>query len=710
MQIAWVKIVSRLGTALVVSLGWFAVAQAQGPWKELTNPLRGVHLETCLLLRDGTVMCHEYGTNRWHRLSPNNKGSYIDGAWNVPPIREMPKGRDGRSCPEIECPYEPLYFASAVLPSGQVVVIGGELNPPSNGAHVFTNIGFVYDPVADEWSSQLMFIDDPKGDFAAGKVGDAQSVILEDGTMLLASALTTNIAAFKPMTQTFTPLNPSGKNTTEDVYNNEENWNILADGTVLTVDARIASSFEIYDPVANSWARGDTSVNLVDWGAGSGNSQEVGPAVLRPDGTLVYFSANSSGLNAVYDTGSREWLKRPATRTSIDFPLFNGQEYAFAVADGPASLLPNGDVLVMASPVSSASTFNTPSHFFRFDGTTLALVESDPDGADRLKAYQGRMLLLPKDGVLLTAFNESSTEPIDVVRVYTDVGRPQDAWRPAISSAPKIVTQGRTYPISGTLFNGFSEGASYGDDAQMSSNYPLVRITSRAGNVFYARTYGDTRNGVVDVGDTEVVTTLFEYRADCPGCGLRDLDRGLSKLEVVVNGIPSREVVVFATAVPPLGATFSRFSGHAGDIGRGMDTGASITGRFSAPDGSLDLSARSLTVTIMSLFDEVGRSGEAVGNLPITLVADPRNNGKVGVFTTPSRSPFFGEVKIGAEGENQFTFHLKVVGATSAVPTHCSDTTLTSTFIFDDRATPPVVLTTAEPWRCVGNGNHLKTR
>ena len=33
-----------------------------------------------------------------------------------------------------------------------------------------------------------------------------------------------------------------------------------------------------------------------------------------------------------------------------------------------------------------------------------------------------------------------------------------------------------SYHLTGTGFNGISEGASYGDDAQMDSNYPLVRF------------------------------------------------------------------------------------------------------------------------------------------------------------------------------------------------------------------------------------------
>ncbi|MBV8841322.1 MAG: hypothetical protein JO307_00800, partial [Bryobacterales bacterium] len=35
--------------------------------------------------------------------------------------------------------------------------------------------------------------------------------------------------------------------------------------------------------------------------------------------------------------------------------------------------------------------------------------------------------------------------------------------------------------------NGQSAGAAYGDDDQMNSNYPIIRMIDAAGNVFYAR-------------------------------------------------------------------------------------------------------------------------------------------------------------------------------------------------------------------------------
>jgi len=542
MQKHSLKNMLSFGVALIVLVGWSSIASAQ--WTPLANAFPSGFAETCLLLTDGTVMCHEYNTNRWHRLKPDINGNYQNGSWDVPgfTISDMPNANDPTiGC--VNCPYQPLYFASAVLPDGRVVVIGGEYN---DLVPLWTNIGFMYDPVTNTWSEQITV---PgtwccAGGGGTGAIGDAQSTILTNGTMLLANIGNTDIASFDPATLTFSALAPTGK----DDVNDEEGWNQLPNGTFLTVDSRIQTSFEIYDSATNSWEpRGSTVVNLADTGSGTANSKEVGPAVLRPDGTLIAFSGTNSGRNAFYNTATGTWA---ATGAAGDFPPGPGTSH-YAVADGPACLLPNGNVLVMASPVYPNSVFNPPSHFFEFDGTNLTQVADSPNAASFI-SYQGRMVLLPSGEVLLTAYNQGGDQllrpnartksPIkmpsvphqdvaDVV-LYSNGGAPQDAWRPVITTAPSTVFPGNTYFTSGTLFNGFSEGAFYGDDAQMSTNYPLVRIRNHAtGHVFYARTHNHSRMGVEVVGSSEIVTTQFDVPVS--------VELGASDLVVVANGIPS---------------------------------------------------------------------------------------------------------------------------------------------------------------------------
>src|SRR6185295_7359699 len=135
-------------------------------------------------------------------------------------------------------------------------------------------------------------------------------------------------------------------------------------------------------------------------------------------------------------------------------------------------------------------------------------------------AFFTRMLMLPNGDMLMSTSARQLWE-------YTPDGGPNDAWRPTVSS---IVSNGNaTYTLTGTQLNGISEGASYGDDAEMSSNYPIVRLTSAGGTVYYARTFNWSNTGVA-TGSTPV-TTQFALPAGIPS--------GTYSLVVVANGIPS---------------------------------------------------------------------------------------------------------------------------------------------------------------------------
>jgi hypothetical protein len=131
--------------------------------------------------------------------------------------------------------------------------------------------------------------------------------------------------------------------------------------------------------------------------------------------------------------------------------------------------------------------------------------------------------------------------------------------------------------------------------------------------------------------------------------------------------------------------------------------GVAIIGIFTF-DGAIDLSAFPATVTLTSLFNEVGGAGEVVANLPLTLLADSRNNANVARFNTPVGTLPIAKVTIGAKGGGRFTFRVDVAKAT-IVPPSCPTTNLTTSSTI-----PPVTVTTEQPWRCFGAGNkYLKS-
>ena len=120
------------------------------------------------------------------------------------------------------------------------------------------------------------------------------------------------------------------------------------------------------------------------------------------------------------------------------------------------------------------------------------------------------------------------------MEIYASDGNYNPDWAPRIQSAPKTVIAGGSYVISGHQFNGRSQGAAYGDDAQSATNYPLVRITNLGtGHVFYSRTHDHSSMAVAFGG---VVSTHFDVPAD--------QELGPSSLVVVANGIPSAPVAI----------------------------------------------------------------------------------------------------------------------------------------------------------------------
>jgi hypothetical protein len=504
------KVVCMLGAALLATFG--GVTAINAAFTPLNHAPPAV-LNSCLLLTDGSVMCQGFFSDTWHRLTPDAFGSYVNGTWDTPPIAFMPAGVDARiGC--TPCAYAPLDFASQVLADGKVVVIGGE-HLSAVAGFASTNIGFLYDPATDTWSSQLAEA------FGSGNIGDAMSNVLADGTMVLGEFTTKNLEVFNEATLSFTALNPTGK---VDI-NSETGWNMLPNGTMLTIGTRTPALSEIYDPITNTWGdQLNTVVNMADTDD-LGGSVEIGPATLRPDGMLVAFSGNSLGENALFNTLTNSW-SHPA---GIDFPLVSGQTYHYAVKDGPAVTLPNGNVLVMASPVDLLSSDTLlPSHFWEVDFHTNALVQvADSPDAASLNSFQGSFTMLPSGEALFIA---SGDQDVDV---YSNGGAPQDAWRPTITSSPSSIAQGSlNNTVSGTLFNGLSQGAAYGDDSQSFTNYPLVRITNSAtGHVFYARTHNHSRMGVEALGSTQTITTQFDVPAS--------VETGACTLVVVANGISS---------------------------------------------------------------------------------------------------------------------------------------------------------------------------
>jgi hypothetical protein len=474
--------------SFVICLAWAGPVAAQS-WKPLNNqPSFGA--STSLLLTDGKIMVRDGSNGDWWQLTPDNTGSYVNGTWKQ--VASLPVG------------YSPTAYASAVLADGRLIVEGGEYN---FGQIDWTNLGAIYNPLKNVWT-----VVPPPGGWNI--LGDAESVVLPDGTFMMANCCSFPFfaALFDEKTLTWTETG----NNKRDSYD-EEGWTLLPDGTVLTVDTENGSNpmqAERYIPSTGNWISAGSTIVLLSDPA----TAEIGPAVLLPNGTVFATGANSSGTGhtAIYHppkvaTNTGYWVPGP------DIPQGND------MADAPAALMPNGHVLCDTSPGFG----NPPSTFYEFDGTAFHGVPNPPN-ASHESSSGGAMLVLPTGQIL---FTDGSSD----VEVYTPAGKAKPSWAPTIHYVRRELERGRSYEIGGTQFNGLSQGAMYGDDAQMATNYPLVRITNRAsGHVFYARTY-DHSTMAVATGDKEVFTH-FEVP--------RDIECGEADLVVVANGIASQPVFV----------------------------------------------------------------------------------------------------------------------------------------------------------------------
>jgi hypothetical protein len=256
---------------------------------------------------------------------------------------------------------------------------------------------------------------------------------------------------------------------------------------------------------------------------------EVGPAVLRPDGTVFATGANlcGPGNTSIYDTKTGEWKAGPVIPDDAD------------IADGPASILPDGHVLVDTSPGYGTG----PSTFWEFglDDSWITIDQpTKPPLPSNQSTVHGRMLVTGSGSVMFMLTDG------DTIWIYTKKGgwTYPDSWRPTICEGcyPTDVYIGQVnYAVAGTQFNGLSQGAAYGDDAQSATNFPLVLFTNiRSKHKFYARTHDHSTMGVATGSD--LVSTLFDITPN--------IEPGKSTMVVIANGIPSLPVNITVHPTP----------------------------------------------------------------------------------------------------------------------------------------------------------------
>jgi hypothetical protein len=472
-----------------------AVGAAQsGSWVALAHQ-PSFSASTAFLLTDGRVLCNDapnYGSTHWWLFTPDANGSYRNGTWS--------KAANSN--------HDRLYFASGVFADGRVMLSGGEY---SNSGGGWTNQTEIYDPVSNVWTA----ISPPPG---WSSVGDAPNVITADGRFFIGSIFDTRTAFYNPVSGTWS-AGPSKANSSS-----EATWILLPNGTVMTWDCFGHPYSEKWVPTSNSWVTcGNTSVDLVLSG-----SFETGGAILRPTGDTFCIGgppATASYASPLNPSDPGTWTTGPTP------PMISGR--MIGAEDAPCAILPNGNVLMALGPVTSGGgSFESPTYFFEYTGSSLIRITDPPTSGG--PPFVGRMLVLPTGEVMwLVGAN--------AVYLYSNLPSAPAAWKPTVSSYPTHMERNIAYALEGQQFNGVSNGASYGDECYVATNYPLVRLT-QGQQTSYCRTFGHSTMAV-QTGSATVSTNVI-VPAGVPA--------GTRQMSVVANGIPSDAVDVFIVDTSPV--------------------------------------------------------------------------------------------------------------------------------------------------------------
>lgn len=433
------------------------------------------------LLPDGSVLCKAVaGTgdgfgNAWMKLTPDANGSYLNGTWSkVTPMRDTR-----------------LYFSSQVLKDGRLYIAGGEYGSGFDRAEI-------YNYELNTWTSLPLSV---------ANVGDAGSDILDNGLILQACVAppgSAKVMVYNPATNTYT----NGPNTLQS--HNESSWIKLRDGSILFVDLASTTS-ERYIPATNQWITdANVPVNLYDM-----FGFETGAAVLLPDGRAFFLG--STGNTAFYtpsgSTANGTWTAGPQIPGGLGCP------------DAAAAMMPNGKILMATgpAPTSVGNVFMAPTSFFEFDYTNNTFTQKSAFFGTTLAdtAFNVTLLDLP-DGNVLAA--EAFTKNFFI---YQPTSAPLAVGKPTITAIASN-TCARTYTASGLLFNGISQGAYYGDDWQMNTNYPIFRLENGS-QIYYCKSKNWNHTNIQRFGLLD--TAQFEVPGTVPA--------GVYSLVVVANGIAS---------------------------------------------------------------------------------------------------------------------------------------------------------------------------
>lgn len=387
-------------------------SDARSEWQPLTNQAPSGPNGVQLMIQgtDGSILVQAYDGQSWMKLTPDDKGSYINGTWTT--LATEPVAR--------------LYFASQVMPDGKIFVAGGEYSGPALIPD-WSNTGEIYDPLTNKWTIITPYPDQPgcpalnyvsgnttsgsakitgvypntsglsKGEqvFAsgipsgativsvsstsqitisapatqtisanfiglsgfyepAGCLGDDPSTLLSSKKILVGDLLDSNTyiydAASDAWTQSGTKVYPDSSD--------EEGWTRTSEGTIVNYDlfqsiATNGSYAEKYNPKTGMWTgispSDGTAKGTIPQLSSTTLGYELGPSLRLQDGRVLEIGATPH--TALYNPKTNTWAAGPDVTGTL-----NGIASPFGSDDAPGAILPNGHVIFAADAGPSGFT------------------------------------------------------------------------------------------------------------------------------------------------------------------------------------------------------------------------------------------------------------------------------------------------------------------------------------------------------------------
>jgi hypothetical protein len=357
---------------------------------------------------------------------------------------------------------------------------------------------------------------------------------------------------YNPATGTWSSISPSAgtaKGTIPQLSGTNIGYELgaslrLQDGRVLEIGATQHNA--TYNPITNTWAAASDTIGTLN-GIPSPFGQDDGPAAILPDGHVIFAAdAGISGFTSSGNitAGSAVITGIPSTAIlQVQWPVNGkgipgGSQIVRVDSASQVTISNRATATKREDVISWGGTYSNPTELFDFDPQTNKIVQVTSALPDDNLPYEGsfptRMLILPTGQLL---FSDDSAQ----LWVYTSPGSGNPRLRPLVANVSYV--GGGQFKLSGFQLDGQSAGAAYGDDDQMDSNYPIIRMVNLSGDVFYARTFDWSKVSVGDGAGYETVNftlnpgiTPGDYALIVSGAGLSSFPTFIHISEGEVKG------------------------------------------------------------------------------------------------------------------------------------------------------------------------------